>query len=360
MVKITTLALGVAVALGSAPAMAGRGGGGGGFHGGGGGFHGGGFLRWWFRLPWRVSRRLLLRSRRSVWLWVGRAGLGLAGMGLALLRTCLLSAAGVLRAASLLCASASRVSPATAGLSAAGLCSPGLRAGLRPRATRRVMRLLRSVMCRRPQACHLRTIHSRHTIRRPTPSAEVRSLSMCRSRRPLRPAVCRGEPPASLRATQDAGFWPSPRHQSARVQIFERPLHATPLAALPAAAMVLRLCFDKMALHRREHVLALGQRQPDQPWCIFGHRRTTAHFMNGGGPIAPPRLWTVSCDGLQHWEDKHRRVNILRVIPSDADPAPDSDRQYDAASGESRMRLQLGGWGALAEATRSLIQPVAL
>jgi hypothetical protein len=52
------------------------------------------------------------------------------------------------------------------------------------------------------------------------------------------------------------------RHQSARAQIFERPLHAAPLAASPAAAMVLRLCFDKMALHRREHMLALRQRQP--------------------------------------------------------------------------------------------------
>src|SRR3984957_5402717 len=43
MMKITTLGLGAAVALGAAPAMAGPGGGGGGFHGGGGGFHGGWF-----------------------------------------------------------------------------------------------------------------------------------------------------------------------------------------------------------------------------------------------------------------------------------------------------------------------------
>jgi hypothetical protein len=49
--------------------------------------------------------------------------------------------------------------------------------------------------------------------------------------------------------------------------------------------MVLRLCFDKMALYRLEHMLALRQRQPDQPWCIFSYRRTTADFMNGGGPI---------------------------------------------------------------------------
>ena len=53
MMKITTLTLSVAVALGAAPAMAGHGGGfhGGGFHGGF-GFHGGGFgFRGGFRGP---------------------------------------------------------------------------------------------------------------------------------------------------------------------------------------------------------------------------------------------------------------------------------------------------------------------
>ena len=54
--------------------------------------------------------------------------------------------------------------------------------------------------------------------------------------------------------------------------------------------MVLRLSLDKTALHRREHMLALRQRQPDHPWRILGYRRTTADFMNGGGSIRPDQF----------------------------------------------------------------------
>jgi hypothetical protein len=61
----------------------------------------------------------------------------------------------------------------------------------------------------------------------------------------------------------------------------------------------------------------------------------------------------------QHWENKHRRVDIARVIPSGADPAPDSDRQHDVAREHLRWGNNSMRWGALDEATRSLIQVVA-
>ena len=179
--KITTLALSVAVALGATPAMAGRGGGGGGFHGGGGGFHGGGFHGGGFHggfgfhgggFGFRGGFRGPCCFGPGVAFGLGfGAGLGLARLGLALLRTCLLSATGVLRAASLLCPSASRVSSALPPR----VMRPK---ATHPRATRRVMRLLRSVMCRRPQARHRRAIHSRHTIHSPTPIAEAAGLSL--------------------------------------------------------------------------------------------------------------------------------------------------------------------------------------
>ena len=131
MMKITTLALAAVVALSAAPAMA-RGGGGGGFHGGGGstgegstGADSTGRIPTGVRLSWRVSRPLLLRSRRCIWL--RRAGLGLALLSWLLSTSGLLSTAGVLPATSLL-----HPPPAllAARLSTAGPPTPGLRAGL--------------------------------------------------------------------------------------------------------------------------------------------------------------------------------------------------------------------------------------
>jgi hypothetical protein len=83
--------------------------------------------------------------------------------------------------------------------------------------------------------------------------------------------------------------------------------------------MILRLCLNKMALHRRKHMLAIRQRQPDHPWRVFDHRRAAADLVNANGPIrsgqfqhnpplhpklpvtttgpfhSTPRFWTVSC-----------------------------------------------------------------
>jgi hypothetical protein len=52
------------------------------------------------------------------------------------------------------------------------------------------------------------------------------------------------------------------RHRSTRAQIFERPLHAAPLAASPAPAMILRLRFDNTTLRRRVYMPARRQRHP--------------------------------------------------------------------------------------------------
>jgi hypothetical protein len=48
--------------------------------------------------------------------------------------------------------------------------------------------------------------------------------------------------------------------------------------------MILRLCANQEALHRREQMLALRQRQPDHPRLIFGHRR----WVGRGASMADP------------------------------------------------------------------------
>ena len=214
MMKITTLALGVAVALGTAPAMAGHGGGGGGFHGGGGGFHGGGFgfrgggfgfrggfrggccfgpgfgfglgfgaLAWgWpYYAPGYYPPPPVYSRRRSI------MPLRLPGIGRrrAMRRKATRPRgtrpkgthpglrAGLCVVSATLCAAAPSL--ATAELSTAGILSAALPGSLRPR-----------------------------------------SVPLCRSQRPLRPAVCCGEPAcvaprqARRRLLSTATAWTSP------------------------------------------------------------------------------------------------------------------------------------------------------
>jgi hypothetical protein len=67
--------------------------------------------------------------------------------------------------------------------------------------------------------------------------------------------------------------------------------------------MILRLGLNEMDLQRSKQMLALIQRQPDQPRRVFGHGRATTNLMNAnitrhfipnsrlqkpGVPIAPP------------------------------------------------------------------------
>jgi hypothetical protein len=157
MMKITTLALGVAVALSAVPAMAGR---------GGGAVASmvaastvvasasvAGFAALVASVP---ASRLALGSARQL-------GAGLTTHLLTIRRRRCITRRRAIRP---------RVMrpKATHPRATRRVMRPKV---THPRATRRAMRLLRSVMCRRPQARHLRAIRSRHPIRRPTPIAEA-------------------------------------------------------------------------------------------------------------------------------------------------------------------------------------------
>jgi hypothetical protein len=69
------------------------------------------------------------------------------------------------------------------------------------------------------------------------------------------------------------------RHQSPGTLIFEGPQRAAALAASPVAAMILRLSLNEMDLQRSKQMLALLQRQPNQPGRIFGNGRASADFV---------------------------------------------------------------------------------
>ena len=99
--------------------------------------------------------------------------------------------------------------------------------------------------------------------------------------------------------------------------VLDGPRRPTPLASPPAAAMILRLCLNEVALQSSEHELSLRQGEPDGPGRILVNRRAAANLVNADGPIRPghfhhhpplhpasrlshqadrstPRFWTVS------------------------------------------------------------------
>jgi len=64
------------------------------------------------------------------------------------------------------------------------------------------------------------------------------------------------------------------RHGRGAVQgLFEGRCAPQRWQPLPAAAMILYLCTNKMALHRRWHLLSLCPRQPNHPRPMLSHRR---------------------------------------------------------------------------------------
>jgi hypothetical protein len=71
--------------------------------------------------------------------------------------------------------------------------------------------------------------------------------------------------------------------------------------------MIFRLRLNKMVLHRRKHMLALCQRQPDHPWRVFGHRGAAADLMNADGPVRP--------DQLQHDPPLHPELPVTPEPP---------------------------------------------
>jgi hypothetical protein len=78
---------------------------------------------------------------------------------------------------------------------------------------------------------------------------------------------------------------PTPPLAAVRQAAGTLPTASAPLAAPPAAAIILRLGLNEMDLQRSKQMLALLQRQPDQPRRVIGHDRATADLMNANGPI---------------------------------------------------------------------------
>jgi hypothetical protein len=92
----------------------------------------------------------------------------------------------------------------------------------------------------------------------------------------------------------------------------EGPQRAAAQAASLVAAMIRRLCLDEMDLQHSKQILALLQRQPDQPRRIFGHRRTTADLMKANDPIRS--------DHLQHDPPLHPELPAITIGRSYSTP----------------------------------------
>ena len=76
--------------------------------------------------------------------------------------------------------------------------------------------------------------------------------------------------------------------------------------------MILRLSLNEMDHQRSKQMLALLQRQPDQPRRIFGHGRTTADLMNANDPIRS--------DQLQHDPPLHPKLPATTTGRSHSTP----------------------------------------
>jgi hypothetical protein len=76
--------------------------------------------------------------------------------------------------------------------------------------------------------------------------------------------------------------------------------------------MILRLSLNEMDLQRSEQMLALFQRQSEQPRRIFGHGRTTADLMNADDP--------VRSDQLQHHPPLHPELPATTTGRSNSTP----------------------------------------
>jgi hypothetical protein len=90
--------------------------------------------------------------------------------------------------------------------------------------------------------------------------------------------------------------------------------------------MLRRLRTNKMALHRRQHLLALCQRQSDHLRSVFGHRGSSADLMDANRPIRP--------DQLQHDPPLHPKLPATTTGRSHSTP-----HLLDIAGFDERQRL---------------------